>query len=86
MGGVDGSQETRTTSRKYGQKYSFAQMDTALQKLSSLLPDCLDLQLVFAVLIITESPNMGFRQEYQQHGILFEFLEIVQNGLMLATR
>ena len=51
----------------------------------SLLPDCLH-KLVFAVLIITGSRSMGLRQEYQQHGILFEFLEIVQNGLMPVTR
>lgn len=51
----------------------------------SLLPHRLD-KHVFAVLIITESPSMGLSQEYQQHSILFEFLEIVQNGLMLGTR
>lgn len=72
---MDGSQETRTTSRKYGQKYLFAQMDTALQKLSKST-DCLD-KLVFAVLMKTGTST---------HGILSEFLEIVPNGLMLATR
>lgn len=58
------------------------QTDTAaFQKLSKSSTTL----LVFAVLGITAPPTRRLRQEYQ-HSILFEFLEIVKNRLMLQTR